>query len=477
VKVFVSYSRRDTEFVERLDRDLTALGYDTWVDLEDIVGSGQDRWRRSIVSAIRGSEAMVLVLSPNSIHSANVERELSVAADNGKRVIPVIYRPCELPDAFVYELAGVQHIDFSVLAFEEGVRQLAAQLGPSGTLATAGATPNTVALEATPDRVTVNSWRQPRVFAIAGVALAVLLAAAVVLATTGGDGAGSIAPDTALPEASVDAKITVGSPETTTSPVTTGAITAPVVEVTTSTLAAAVPTRPLSSAEMTADASSVLPDDVGCDGTCNYDPSKAIDGDLTTAWAEGVDGAGIGEFITVRFAAPVVVRVVSIAPGWQRVDKPCLFVRSHRPATMSLQWEDGTRTVINLTDERETRPFDVAGPPTSSLTLTIDDVYPVEDCGGFGAVDDTMISEIGIAVDATTPVLVVPPVTKCVRANIDNAAVRTGPGTENLKVTEIPPGTCGVEVIDMANDSLGVPWYHVRFNGFDGWSAVSLFKQ
>ena len=100
MKVFVSYSRKDAEFVARIQRDLTALGYDVWVDTEDILAGGQARWRRSIVAAIRDSEVMVLVLSPNSTHSENVERELSVAADNSKRVVPIVYQQTELPDGF-----------------------------------------------------------------------------------------------------------------------------------------------------------------------------------------------------------------------------------------------------------------------------------------------------------------------------------------------------------------------------------------
>ena len=82
MKVFVSYSRKDTELVDRLVRDLTMLGHEVWIDRSDLVGGGEDRWRRSIVNTIRDSEAMLIVLSPNSIASENVERELSVAADN-----------------------------------------------------------------------------------------------------------------------------------------------------------------------------------------------------------------------------------------------------------------------------------------------------------------------------------------------------------------------------------------------------------
>ncbi len=160
MRVFMSYSRKDADFVARIERDLNTLGYDVWVDTDDILAGGQDRWRRSIVAAIRESEVMVLVLSPNSTHSENVERELSVAADNGKRVIPVIYQECELPDGFQYDLAGVQHIDFTNADYKDGVRQLSEYLGPPRIVAPP-ATADVPRLPPLPPPVfrTVRRWR------------------------------------------------------------------------------------------------------------------------------------------------------------------------------------------------------------------------------------------------------------------------------------------------------------------------------
>jgi hypothetical protein len=199
VKVFVSYSRKDAEFVARIQRDLTGLGYDVWVDTEDMLAGGQARWRRSIVAAIRDAEVMVLVLSPNSTHSDNVERELSVAADNSKRVVPILFQECELPDGFQYDLAGVQHIDFTKLEFTEGVRQLGAYLGPARTLAPPVAVPVPVPPPPPPAPViaatTTSRWKQPRILAIIGAAAAVLLIGGIVIAANGGGDGTSAATD------------------------------------------------------------------------------------------------------------------------------------------------------------------------------------------------------------------------------------------------------------------------------------------
>ena len=217
MKVFVSSSRKDAEFVARIQRDLTALGYDVWVDTEDILAGGQARWRRSIVAAIRDSEVMVLVLSPNSTHSENVERELSVAADNSKRVVPIVYQQTELPDGFQYDLAGVQHIDFTTTEFNEGVRRLAAYLGPVQALPPPVAAVIPPPPPAPAAATTTNRWRQPRVLAIAGAALAVLLIGGIVIAAMGGGDGSSASTE---PTTAISARVTTTpTTETATSPV------------------------------------------------------------------------------------------------------------------------------------------------------------------------------------------------------------------------------------------------------------------
>lgn len=42
-EIFISYSRKDKEFVQALDASLRQLGYDPWVDWEDIQPT-EDWW-------------------------------------------------------------------------------------------------------------------------------------------------------------------------------------------------------------------------------------------------------------------------------------------------------------------------------------------------------------------------------------------------------------------------------------------------
>lgn len=65
--IFISYSRRDKEFVARLHAALAALGRDAWIDWEDIPLTAE--WEAEIYAGIEGADAFVFVLSPDSIRS------------------------------------------------------------------------------------------------------------------------------------------------------------------------------------------------------------------------------------------------------------------------------------------------------------------------------------------------------------------------------------------------------------------------
>ena len=69
MRIFVSYSRKDTEFVDRLYDSLTALGYSVWTDRRRIPGLTNDQWREAVVEAIKASAVFVIVISPDSTAS------------------------------------------------------------------------------------------------------------------------------------------------------------------------------------------------------------------------------------------------------------------------------------------------------------------------------------------------------------------------------------------------------------------------
>lgn len=88
--VFISYSRRDKPFVERLVQTLTAAGQDVWVDFADIPYATD--WWAEIQSGIEASSVVVFVISPDSVESRYCGLEVNHAQVNGKRVIPIVCR-------------------------------------------------------------------------------------------------------------------------------------------------------------------------------------------------------------------------------------------------------------------------------------------------------------------------------------------------------------------------------------------------
>ena len=87
-KIFISYSRKDIDFVRKLAGDLEKAGYDVWWDLTDLRGG--DDWPRVIPAAIEASKYFIIVLSPNSAVSDWVEKEYTHALSLRKKIIPLM---------------------------------------------------------------------------------------------------------------------------------------------------------------------------------------------------------------------------------------------------------------------------------------------------------------------------------------------------------------------------------------------------
>lgn len=107
IKYFFSYSRKDTDFVLRLAKELRAAGADLWLDQLDIVGG--ERWDRAIERALQTCDGMLAVISPDSLASENTMDEVSYALEKGRLVVPLLLRSAEIP----FRLRRVQHIDFT----------------------------------------------------------------------------------------------------------------------------------------------------------------------------------------------------------------------------------------------------------------------------------------------------------------------------------------------------------------------------
>lgn len=109
--VFISYSRRDTDFVTLLVNELRDNSHDVWMDTTDIRGGTE--WANEIENAIDNCYAVIVITSVNSNKSEWVGREIQMAKTRGKkRKIPII--PLKIDKENVpRQLAHRQTIDFS----------------------------------------------------------------------------------------------------------------------------------------------------------------------------------------------------------------------------------------------------------------------------------------------------------------------------------------------------------------------------
>jgi len=130
--IFISYSRRDSEFVERLIQALELYGFSTWEDVKAIAGG--DVWKAAISRAIRECDAFLLVLSPQSAGSDHVAKELAVATKHARRILPIIYQNCKIPDKMEYDLAELHWAEFHDKPFDEAFDNLVRALGGKPTV-------------------------------------------------------------------------------------------------------------------------------------------------------------------------------------------------------------------------------------------------------------------------------------------------------------------------------------------------------
>src|SRR6266498_261099 len=88
--VFISYSRNDKAFVQKLNDALDTAGVQAWVDWEGIELASD--WMATITSAIQGTDAFLFVISPDSLISKVCAAELELSLKLNKKLIPILYR-------------------------------------------------------------------------------------------------------------------------------------------------------------------------------------------------------------------------------------------------------------------------------------------------------------------------------------------------------------------------------------------------
>ena len=97
---------RRLDLGERLRRASVAVGIDQ-MGIE-----GATMWSQEIVAAIRNCKVLILAISENSADSENVVKEVALASEGRKRILPVYLESAEIPESMAYQLAGIQRVEF-----------------------------------------------------------------------------------------------------------------------------------------------------------------------------------------------------------------------------------------------------------------------------------------------------------------------------------------------------------------------------
>ena len=91
--VFISYSRKDQNFIRNLNESLINMNLTTWVDWQGI--SKGTKWWKEIEIGIEGTDVFVFVISPDSVVSKPCQDEIKHAIEYNKRILPLVYKEAD----------------------------------------------------------------------------------------------------------------------------------------------------------------------------------------------------------------------------------------------------------------------------------------------------------------------------------------------------------------------------------------------
>lgn len=127
MKVFLSHSKSDETVARKVASALQDAGMEVWDHHIEILPG--DNWAEKIARALRESEAMVVLLSPDALRSEWLHKEIEYALGEKRysnRLIPVLIPP---PETFSQEnipwiLKKLNMIELSKYEDDEGIKQI-----------------------------------------------------------------------------------------------------------------------------------------------------------------------------------------------------------------------------------------------------------------------------------------------------------------------------------------------------------------
>ena len=129
-EVFISYASENRNRILSLVERLRGAGISVWIDQMGIEGATM--WSQEIVEAIDGCKVLVLAISQQSTESENVVKELALASERRKKILPVCLESSGIPKSMEYQLAGIQRVEYFEGEEEQGLLSMIRSLGKLG---------------------------------------------------------------------------------------------------------------------------------------------------------------------------------------------------------------------------------------------------------------------------------------------------------------------------------------------------------
>ncbi len=118
--LFISYSRRDTEYARALKAHVHNNGFQVWLD--DEIEHG-DQWFNTIHEAIRDCAAFVVVMSPDAEESEWVQKEILLAKRYQKPIFPLLFSGLEFAILIDIQYADVRSGEMPGVDFHRRLRR------------------------------------------------------------------------------------------------------------------------------------------------------------------------------------------------------------------------------------------------------------------------------------------------------------------------------------------------------------------
>ena len=131
-EVFISYASEDRGRILDLVERLRGAGVSVWIDQMGIEGATM--WSQEIVEAIDGCKVLILAISQRSTASENVVKELALASERRKKILPVCLDTSGIPKSMEYQLAGIQRVEYVEGGEEQGLLAMIRSLGKLGVV-------------------------------------------------------------------------------------------------------------------------------------------------------------------------------------------------------------------------------------------------------------------------------------------------------------------------------------------------------